>query len=192
MSCLVNPRFDLVHSRARAGGIRHDAQDAARTQAPGGSHRVGGGAARDERRLTSARKPDVWTSRTPNRNSKSMAGNGGGPGRGIVHGVRRNRMVPATGRRHDPTTMIGTYSSINSCRRMTWPSATTSALTRPRRSRSRRPAICTSRQSGIVRTIFKAREWIMRSHAVREPEARGFLEPDAGDWLGRPGGGPRP
>ena len=31
-------------------------------------------------------------------------------------------------------------------------------------------------RSGIVRTIFKAREWIMRSHAVREPEACGFLE----------------
>lgn len=31
-------------------------------------------------------------------------------------------------------------------------------------------------QSAIVRAIFKAREWIMRSHAAREPEARGFLD----------------
>lgn len=31
-------------------------------------------------------------------------------------------------------------------------------------------------RSAIVRTIFKAREWIMRSHAVREPEACGFLD----------------
>jgi hypothetical protein len=31
-------------------------------------------------------------------------------------------------------------------------------------------------RSTIVRAIFKAREWIMRSHAVREPEARAFLD----------------
>ncbi len=31
-------------------------------------------------------------------------------------------------------------------------------------------------RSAIVRAIFKAREWIMRSHAAREPEARAFLD----------------
>jgi hypothetical protein len=31
-------------------------------------------------------------------------------------------------------------------------------------------------QSTIVRAIFKAREWIMRSHAVREPAIRAFLD----------------
>jgi hypothetical protein len=31
-------------------------------------------------------------------------------------------------------------------------------------------------QSAIVRAIFRAREWIMRSHAAREPEPRAFLE----------------
>jgi hypothetical protein len=31
-------------------------------------------------------------------------------------------------------------------------------------------------QSAIVRAIFRAREWIMRSHAAREPEPRPFLE----------------
>ena len=30
-------------------------------------------------------------------------------------------------------------------------------------------------QSPIVRAIFKAREWIMRSHPAREPESRAFL-----------------
>ncbi len=30
-------------------------------------------------------------------------------------------------------------------------------------------------QSPIVRAIFKAREWIMRSHQAREPEPKGFL-----------------
>jgi hypothetical protein len=29
--------------------------------------------------------------------------------------------------------------------------------------------------SPIVRAIFKAREWIMRSHSAREPEPRAFL-----------------
>jgi hypothetical protein len=31
-------------------------------------------------------------------------------------------------------------------------------------------------QSTIVRAIFKAREWIMRSHAARNPEVRAFLD----------------
>src|SRR4051794_28430147 len=30
-------------------------------------------------------------------------------------------------------------------------------------------------QSPIVRAIFQAREWIMRSHSAREPETRAFL-----------------
>src|ERR1700680_2206672 len=30
-------------------------------------------------------------------------------------------------------------------------------------------------QSPIVRGIFKAREWVMRSHPAREPQARAFL-----------------